>query len=436
MMENETTDNNTIRVSNDATATKTVFEKMTEFVETRQPKLYILTPCFGGVCYVNYIRSMLSTLDLFRTHQFPIQFEFCKNDSLVTRARNNLVARAMADPATTHIMFIDNDIMWNPVDLFKMVLADRGVLGGIYPLKKYNWNKLTEPNDGGRGGMMSSLHDRWNHSPALQSYIDMDAMVQSNLLAYNVNYLGTQLNIENNLARVRHVATGFMMLQRTTLETMFRVHPTTKYADDVGFLTAAENEFAYALFDCGVREGHYFSEDWLFCDRWTETGGEVWADVSIGLTHTGTEDYRGSYIASLVFQEPKEVSPPPPPSLLSTPTTKKQVHCFTVTRHRGNPVTIEEVYRDFGENIPMVLQYEGGNMNQTTFMCCVDADVPVKTICARHNYEYGTLYPMEIDEDQYNSSYTIHPTYHKTGVQYELRKTDIVTPGTFALQKN
>lgn len=398
---------------------KTVFQQqMKDFVQERTPKLYVLTPCFGGVCYVNYIRSMMATVELFRTHNFPIQFEFCKNDSLVTRARNNLVARAMADPATTHMMFIDNDIMWNPVDIFKMLLADRGILGGIYPLKKYNWGKLVAE------GGMKAMHDRYNHSPALQSYMDMESMIQSNLLGYNVNYLDTHLKIENNLARVRHVATGFMLLQRTTLETMFRIHSATKYTDDVGFLSPIENEFAYALFDCGVRDGHYFSEDWLFCERWTETGGEVWADVSIGLTHTGTEDYRGSYIASLVFQEDHESVPVPAP-----PPTKKLVHCFTVTQqhdqhdtHSEITTTFGAVYQAFGDNIPTFLPYEGGNMSQSTFLCCVDACVPVESICAQHHCTCGTLYSMEIDEDQYHSSYTIHPTYNSTGIRYELRK--------------
>jgi hypothetical protein len=187
----------------------TIFEQMTDFVETQHPKLYILTPCFGGVCYVNYIRSMLSTVELFRTHDFPIQFEFCKNDSLVTRARNNLVARAMTDPATTHIMFIDNDIMWNPIDLFKMILADRGVLGGIYPLKKYNWTKLTEDGGGGAAANINAIQHRYNNSSVLRSHMDLEYMIQSNLLSYNVNYLTTHLHIENNLAKVRHVATGY-----------------------------------------------------------------------------------------------------------------------------------------------------------------------------------------------------------------------------------
>ena len=320
---------------------KTIFQQVTDFVQDRHPKLYILTPCFGGVCYVNYIRSMLSTVELFRTHNFPLQFEFCKNDSLVTRARNNLVARAMTDPATTHIMFIDNDIMWNPLDLFKMILADRGVLGGIYPLKKYNWNKLTTEEGGGVGtaNAMQSIQNRYNHSSVLQSHMDLEYMIQSNLLSYNVNYLNSHLHIENNLAKVRHVATGFMMMTRSTLETMFRVHSATKYTDDVGFLSPAENEFAYALFDCGVREGHYFSEDWMFCERWTETGGEVWADVSIALTHTGTEDYRGSYIASLVFQEQEQEQVP---AVVVEPEPMDEV-CFTMTRPDNNPVRTDEM---------------------------------------------------------------------------------------------
>ena len=74
----------------------------------------------------------------------------------------------------------------------------------------------------------------------------------------------------------------------------------SEIVDDVNFLRPEENAMAYALFDCGVEEGHYFSEDWLFCDRWTKMGGEIYLDVTINLTHTGIEDYKGSYISSLV----------------------------------------------------------------------------------------------------------------------------------------
>jgi hypothetical protein len=134
----------------------------------------------------------------------------------------------------------------------------------------------------------------------LGTLITDEKMIQHNILRYNVNYLGNMLEIENNLAKVKHVANGFMLIKREVFSQMMKSFPSTKYVDDVNFLRPEENEFAYALFDCGVEEGHYFSEDWLFCHRWTKMGKEVWIDVSINLTHTGTEDYCGSYISSII----------------------------------------------------------------------------------------------------------------------------------------
>jgi hypothetical protein len=33
--------------------------------------------------------------------------------------------------------------------------------------------------------------------------------------------------------------------------------------------------------------GIYLSEDFSFCRRWTDMGGEIWADLQSRLTHTG-----------------------------------------------------------------------------------------------------------------------------------------------------
>jgi len=234
---------------------------------------------------------------LFHKFGFPVQFEFCKSDSLITRARNNLLAKAMSDPEMTHILFIDNDLMWNPMNILKMILAEKGVLGGIYPLKKYDWSRLVG-DDPSKNRIEEWLYKR--DQSLIKTYVPDDVMFQSRLLSFNVNYLGNHLEIDENLAKVRHIPTGFMLIQRSTIEKMHESFAETKYTDDVGFLTQEENKFAYALFECGVREGHYFSEDWMFCERWIQLGGDIWADVSISLTHTGIEDYRGSYLASLL----------------------------------------------------------------------------------------------------------------------------------------
>lgn len=269
-------------------------EQVRQYVLANNPKMFILTPCYGGMCFVNYVHCLMSTVELFRQVNFPLQIEFCKNDSLVPRARNNLVARAMGDPEMTHIIFIDADITWNPVDILKLALSQKPIIGGIYPLKHYNWDKLAANTN-----LTQSLINKKNGSQLRTMMSDAD-MIQHNLLSYNLNYSGSQLSIENNLTQVKHLATGFMMIQRNVIEKMMKAFPSTKYVDDVHFLQPEENEFAFALFDCGVEEGHYYSEDWMFCHRWTKMKGSIWADVSINLTHSGVEDYSGSFVASII----------------------------------------------------------------------------------------------------------------------------------------
>lgn len=271
-----------------------------QFIQQNKIKLYILTPCFASLCYVNYVHCLMATVELFRKFNIPLKIEFCKNDSLVSRARNNLIARAMTDHEATHFLFIDNDISWDPVDILKLLMADKDLVGGIYPLKNYDWDKLVrDPQNPYNSNVIQTLLKKKNDSQ-LAGILSDAAMVQHNLLRYNINYVNQYLEITNNLAKVKHLATGFMMIRRKVLTNMMKAFPSTKYVDDVNFLKPEENAMAYALFDCGVEEGHYFSEDWLFCDRWTKMGGEVFVDVSINLTHTGIEDYRGCYISTII----------------------------------------------------------------------------------------------------------------------------------------
>lgn len=271
-----------------------------EYIKIYSPKLYILTPCFSSLCYVTYVNSLMKTIEYFRAINLPLQVEFCRNDSLVSRARNNLIARAMTDNKATHFLFIDNDITWEPYDILKLILADKDIIGGVYPLKNYEWSKLMKnPNNPFESDILGSIIKRKNASQ-LKDMITDEQMIQFNLLRYNINYKDTVLQIQNNIACVKHTATGFMLIKREVISNMQKAFPSTKYVDDVGFLNPHENINAYALFDCGVEEGHYFSEDWLFCDRWTKMGGKIFIDVTINLVHTGIEDYRGCYISTII----------------------------------------------------------------------------------------------------------------------------------------
>jgi hypothetical protein len=275
-------------------------EKVNNFVLEKNPKVVILTPCYGGLCHINYVHALITTINLFQYFKIPLHVEFCKNDSLIPRARNNLVAKSLFDEKMTHFIFIDADIQWNPIDIIKLLIADKCIIGGAYPLRSYNWSKiLPDQNGDPNQNKVKAMIDRKNNS-VLKNIMNDESMIRSNLLEYNINYAEKENNIVQNLIKVKHLATGFLVIKREVFEKMMIAYPSTKYHDDIKFLTEEENKYAYAFFDCGVEEGHYFSEDWMFCSRWTKMGGSIWLDVSINLTHIGNENFVGSYISSII----------------------------------------------------------------------------------------------------------------------------------------
>lgn len=261
-----------------------LLEKWKDYKEKNDPVLYILTPTYGGQCFVNYTVSLMNTILFTKSIGLNTCVEFCRNDSLVSRARNNLVAKAMNDSRCTHMVFIDSDISWHPKDILLLMLSDYSLCGGIYPLKNYNFDRAPE--------ICRSLTDQENSSH-----------IQSKLLDYNFNpnkYENVEIN--NGFVEVRHLATGFMMIKREVISKMKDAYSYTKYVDDIGFLTKEEEKNAYALFDCSVEFGHYLSEDWLFCERWKKLGGCIYANLNINLTHSGYHDFKGSLLNSLSLQ--------------------------------------------------------------------------------------------------------------------------------------
>lgn len=269
-------------------------QNVIDYINKTKPHLIILTPCYNSSMYVTYTESLLQTMFMCKDLGINATVHFCRNDSLVSRARNNLIAKAMSIPTATHFLFIDADITWSPFDILKLLVADKHIVGGIYPIKNYEFDKLAaNPN------AVNDIFARKNKSQLKDAFSNKEYL-QTNMVRYNINYVSNMLEIENNLTKVKHLATGFMLIKRSVIEVMSKAFPQTKYVDDVNFLSGKENDFAYALFDCGVEDNHYLSEDWMFCRRWQKMGGSVYADITINLDHTGVETYKGSFISSLM----------------------------------------------------------------------------------------------------------------------------------------
>lgn len=266
------------------------------FRQEYHPMLTILTPCFGGTVNINYTVSLIQTIQLFQQVQIPLGIEFCQQDSLICRARSNLVAKAMSEPRMTHFIFIDADISWQALDVLKLLLHNKNVVGGAYPLKNYNWNRL----DGelGHENLRKWIHE--NTTNPLWKNISNEKCIRYHLVNYNIAFNSEEsIEIHNNLTQVKRLATGFLMMKRTVIEHMIEENPNLKYKDNIGFLTKKDEPFAYAFFDSMVMDGYYESEDFVFCNRWKSMGGTIYLDISVVLNHFGTECYAGNLLNSL-----------------------------------------------------------------------------------------------------------------------------------------
>lgn len=99
------------------------------------------------------------------------------------------------------------------------------------------------------------------------------------------------------------------------------------------------------------------------------------------------------------------------------------VYCFTISRLKSTTASVDENYKEFGKNIPNYLQYEGGS--SCTYLCCVQKNVNIVELCEKYKYECSTIDTIDIEEHNFNNSYTIYPSYAKDGPSYHLEKNPV-----------
>jgi hypothetical protein len=200
-----------------------------------------MTPCYGGqiteVCFSSYLQWTILALQ----NNLDFQIDTLSNESNVNRARNSCAAKFLTGDAT-HLMFVDADIQFRAEDIVKLVAHNKDIVGGIYPQKTLPPKMVVNTLDNGKR--------------------------------------------EGDLVEVGTMGTGFMMIKRVVFEAMID-QGAHKYTDAIG-LSNEENNNQYDFFNCTIdSQGRYLTEDWSFCRRWRQLGGQIWADTTISLAHVG-----------------------------------------------------------------------------------------------------------------------------------------------------
>jgi hypothetical protein len=200
--------------------------------------IFVAVPAYDGKVTVETARSLLNEQMVAAGAGVEFKAVFLPGCSLITHARNQM-AQDFLDSEADRLVFIDSDVSWEPGNLIRLASHPVDFVGGAYRLKQ-------EPE---------SYPVGWAEAPEL--WADPDT----------------------GLLEVASVPGGFLSLSRTVFERLRAAHPDRGYT---------HYQFqGHGYFHAPIHDGRLYGEDTAFCADWRATGGKVWLDPELTLTHVG-----------------------------------------------------------------------------------------------------------------------------------------------------
>ncbi len=239
--------------------------------------IHLLTPMYGGNLQVNYHTSVLRLQQLCMQTGVGFNAQSTWNESLISRARNRLVDEFIKKSKSTHALFIDADIGFEPSDIFSMLEMDRDIVGAGCVKKSLNWNRVQAAiKKNGR-----------EFKPEELARIAGD---------YVVNFEPFKGEKEMNMMEpqeVRHLGTGLLMIKREVFEKFMEAYPDRWYEspEDPAALPGPIFDFFRVGINPETRK--YDSEDYWFCQDCKSIGLKVWLAPWMKTSHHGAYTFVG-----------------------------------------------------------------------------------------------------------------------------------------------
>ena len=237
-------------------------EPLTQFKHLRGRSAVILTPIYREPA-AEYTQSLLGTIAAFQMLGIRCDLTQIVGDSILPRARNQLVARFLSSGAED-ALFIDADMQWQPSDVLRLLSSDQLMIGGACRRRlemaesdPRSWCIRFKPDSGGR-------------------------IKEDNRGAIEVEGAGL----------------GFLRVSRRVFERLIAAHPDWKRPGTI-FMTPPEREHYHRFFRFPDEDAEELGEDFFFCRAWRELGGTAWIDPRLAIGHVGSKIYRGSVYALL-----------------------------------------------------------------------------------------------------------------------------------------
>jgi hypothetical protein len=209
-------------------------------------KLFIAIATYDGKLTTPCVESLLKAVNVLRDEGHIVTPYFHSGNVYIAAARNVCVYYFLKSDCD-NMIFIDADVGFEKDSISKLLVHDKDIIAGIYPLKQ---DKKDFP--------MTLLFDKNNNCKEEAT----------------------------GLVYAKMVPTGFMRIKRKVFEEMSAHYNMKK-----------SHEEMYSFFDTGMifeNDNTWYGEDIAFCKRWVEMGGEMFIEPNINFIHTGTKHWKGN----------------------------------------------------------------------------------------------------------------------------------------------
>jgi hypothetical protein len=234
-------------------------------------KIAIATPAHGETFYSPYVQSLYRLVRAFERRKWDSTFASVAYFD-VAESRNFLLTHWYDKTDATHLLFLDADMGFDPQLVVDMVEFNKPVVGAIYPKRQLDLERVTSAAAAG--------------------------MPAKRAIAKGQDFIirGKPRGARNGFVMVDGVGAGVLLLQRACVDTFIQKMPelvdgnagkTSPLAKGLGRLIRT---FEFLTID-----GARLSEDYSFCHRWRQCGGEIWANTAYEMTHIGLFRFKGRY---------------------------------------------------------------------------------------------------------------------------------------------
>jgi len=226
-------------------------------------KLFLSTPCYGGLCLEPYLTSILRLQILMIQKGHQLMIDTTENESLVHRARNVSVGRFIQKTDADYFMFIDADVHFDPESVVRLLESGHDISVACYPKKCVMWDQA---------------------KTCVQNGDQRDPAKMASSLV--VNFGAANRPVVNGFIEILDGPTGFMMIKREVFKNLEEKFPELWCKNDH---QNRDFDHYHACFDCMIdpESKRYLSEDYAFCRRYQQTGGKIFADINTTLGHVG-----------------------------------------------------------------------------------------------------------------------------------------------------